>query len=66
MPPCADCAENYELPLYNEWLGQSIYRTFQAVKRGEPFAEDEFDILLNKRGFLSRIFRPLLGLATSS
>ena len=26
----------------------SVYRTFQAVKRGEPFAEDDFDILLNK------------------
>jgi len=44
----------------------SVYRTFQAVKRGEPFAEEDFDILLNKRGFLSRIFRPLFGLVTRS
>jgi high-affinity nickel-transport protein len=44
----------------------SVYRTFQAVKRGEPFAEDDFDILLNKRGFLSRIFRPLFRLVTKS
>jgi nickel/cobalt transporter (NiCoT) family protein len=44
----------------------SVYRTFQAVKRGEPFAEDDFDILLNKRGFLSRIFRPLFKLVTKS
>jgi nickel/cobalt transporter (NiCoT) family protein len=44
----------------------SVYRTFQAVKRGEPFAEDDFDILLNKRGFLSRIFRPLFKLITKS
>jgi len=44
----------------------SVYRTFQAVKRGEPFAEEDFDILLNKRGFLSRIFRPLFRLVSRS
>jgi high-affinity nickel-transport protein len=44
----------------------SVYRTFQAIKRGEPFADDDFDILLNKRGFLSRIFRPLFLLVTKS
>ena len=44
----------------------SVYRTFQAVKRGEPFAEEDFDILLNKRGFLSRNFRPLFKLVTKS
>ncbi len=44
----------------------SVYRTFQAVRRGEPFVEDDFDILLNKRGFLSRIFRPLFKLVTKS
>ncbi len=44
----------------------SVYRTFQAVKRGEPFVEEDFDLLLNKRGFLSRIFRPLFKLVTKS
>ncbi len=44
----------------------AVFRTFQAVKRGEPFAEDDFDILLNSRGFLSRIFRPLFGLVAKS
>ncbi len=44
----------------------SVYRTFQSVKRGEPFAEEDFDILLNRRGFLSRIFRPLFRIVTKS
>jgi high-affinity nickel-transport protein len=44
----------------------SICRAFQAAKRGEPFVEDDFDILLNSRGFLSRIFRPLFRLVTKS
>jgi nickel/cobalt transporter (NiCoT) family protein len=43
-----------------------VYRTFKAVKRGEPFVPDDFDILLNSRGLLSRIFRPLFGLVTKS
>ena len=44
----------------------SIFRTFQAVKRGEPFVEEDFDILLNSRGFLARIFRPLFRLVAKS
>jgi len=44
----------------------SVYQTFQAVKRGEPFVEEDFDLLLNKRGFLSRIFRPLFRLVSKS
>ncbi len=44
----------------------SVWRTFQAVKRGEPFQEDDFDLLLNNRGFLARIFRPLFKVVTKS
>jgi len=56
----------FAIALINILVLISVYRTFQAVKRGEPFAEDDFDILLNKRGFLSRIFRPLFRLVTKS
>ena len=56
----------FAIALINILVLISVYRTFQAVKRGEPFAEDDFDILLNKRGFLSRIFRPLFRLVTES
>jgi high-affinity nickel-transport protein len=44
----------------------SVWRTFQAVKRGEPFVENDFDLLLNSRGFLTRIFRPLFRIVTKS
>jgi high-affinity nickel-transport protein len=44
----------------------SVWRTFQAVKRGESFHEDDFDLLLNNRGFLARIFRPLFKVVTKS
>jgi nickel/cobalt transporter (NiCoT) family protein len=42
----------------------SVYRTFRAVRRGEPFIEEDFDILLNRRGLLNRIFRPVFGVVT--
>jgi len=44
----------------------SVVRTFRAVKRGEPFVEEDFDILLNSRGLLARIFRPVFGMVTTS
>src|ERR1700722_18526954 len=44
----------------------SVYRTFQAVKRGAPFIENDFDLLLNNRGILARIFRPLFRLVSKS
>lgn len=44
----------------------SVCRTFGAVKRGGRFVEDDFDILLNSRGLLSKVFRPLFRLVTKS
>jgi high-affinity nickel-transport protein len=56
----------FTIALFNIIVLISIYPTFQAVKRGEPYVEEDFDILLNSRGFLSRIFRPLFGLVSKS
>jgi len=56
----------FAIALVNVLVLVSVYRTFQAVKRGEPFAADDFDILLNSRGFLARIFRPLFRFVTRS
>jgi high-affinity nickel-transport protein len=44
----------------------SVWRTFHAVRRGEPFSDDDFDLLLNNRGVLARLFRPVFKLATKS
>ena len=54
------------LALFNLTVALSVYRSFQAVKRGEPFSEDDFDILLNSRGFLARLFRPLFKMVRTS
>jgi high-affinity nickel-transport protein len=44
----------------------SVYRTFQSVKAGKPFVEEDLDMLLNNRGLLARIFRPLFGMVSRS
>jgi nickel/cobalt transporter (NiCoT) family protein len=54
------------LAIFNMVVLLSVYRTFSAVKRGEPFSEDDFDILLNSRGLLARLFRPLFNMVTRS
>jgi len=56
----------FAIALVNVLVLISVFRTFQAVKRGEPFVEDDFDLLLNSRGLLARIFRPLFRLVTQS
>ena len=54
------------LAIFNLLVLISVWRTFNAVKRGEPFNQDDFDLLLNSRGFLARLFRPLFGLVSKS
>ncbi len=44
----------------------SVRRTFLAVKRDGRFVEEDLDLLLNSRGFLARLFRPLFRLITRS
>ena len=43
----------FAIAIVNVIVLVSVYRTFQAVKRGEPFVDSDFDILLNNRGFLA-------------
>jgi nickel/cobalt transporter (NiCoT) family protein len=43
-----------------------VYRTFQSVKNGGRFAEEDVDHLLSHRGLLGRIFRPAFRLIERS
>jgi len=44
----------------------SVCRSFMRVRRGEPYVDEDFDMLLGNRGFLSRLFRPMFNLIRSS
>jgi high-affinity nickel-transport protein len=45
---------------------RSIYQAFVRVRRGEPYVEEDFDMLLGNRGFLARLFRPIFGMIRNS
>ncbi len=45
---------------------RSIYKAFVRVRLGEPYVEEDFDMLLGNRGFLSRIFRPVFSMIRNS
>lgn len=45
---------------------RSVWRTWRDVRAGGRYVDEDFDILLNGRGVLARIFRPLFRLVTSS
>ena len=44
----------------------AVYRSFQRVKTGEKLVEEDFETLINQRGFMARLFRPLFRLIRKS
>lgn len=54
------------LAIFNIFVFASVWRSFQAVKRGEKVTDEDFDLLLNKRGLLSRLFRPVFAMVRKS
>ncbi|HKT67574.1 MAG TPA: HoxN/HupN/NixA family nickel/cobalt transporter, partial [Burkholderia sp.] len=44
----------------------SVYRTFRAARRGEAIVDADLDMLMNQRGVLARLFRPLFRLVSRS
>jgi nickel/cobalt transporter (NiCoT) family protein len=56
----------FGIAMVNLIVLQSVYRSFMRVRRGEPYVEEDFDLLLGNRGFLSRLFRPMFNLIQSS
>jgi nickel/cobalt transporter (NiCoT) family protein len=43
---------------------RGVWRAFGKVRRGEPYNNDDLDLLLNNRGLLARLFRPLFRLVS--
>lgn len=56
----------FAIAFVNMVVLRSIYRAFVCVRRGGAYVEEDFDMLLGNRGFLSRIFRPMFRLITRS
>ncbi|MBS0519086.1 MAG: HoxN/HupN/NixA family nickel/cobalt transporter [Proteobacteria bacterium] len=45
---------------------RGIWRTFRRVRAGGHYSEEDFDLLLNNRGLLARLFRPMFRLVHKS
>jgi high-affinity nickel-transport protein len=56
----------FAIAIVNLIVLRSIYRAFVRVRRGEPYVEEDFDMLLSNRGFLSRFFKPMFRLISRS
>jgi high-affinity nickel-transport protein len=56
----------FVMAIMNLLIAISVHRTFRNVTRGGTYVEEDFDMLLNKRGFFSRILRSLFNLVNKS
>lgn len=54
------------LAVMNLVIFRGIYQAWRRVRSGGEYVDDDFDMLLANRGFLSRLFRPLFRLVTRS
>ncbi len=54
------------LAIVNMMILIAVWRSFAAVKRGEPLIEEDLDILLNNNGFITRMVKPLFRIVTQS
>jgi high-affinity nickel-transport protein len=50
--------------IMNLMIAISVYRTFRDVRKGGTYVDEDFDMLLNKRGLFARIFQPLFKMVT--
>jgi high-affinity nickel-transport protein len=56
----------FAIAVANLIIFRAVHRTFKSVRRGEPYVDEDFDLLLGSRGFLARLFRPVFGMIRSS
>jgi high-affinity nickel-transport protein len=56
----------FAIALMNLWVLRSVYGSWKRVRAGEPYQDEDFDLLLADRGFLARLFRPLFKFITQS
>jgi high-affinity nickel-transport protein len=54
------------IAIMNLMIAVSVYKTFAHVRRGGRYVDEDFDMLLNRRGVLARLFRPMFRLVEKS
>ena len=56
----------FAIAIVNLIVLQSVYRTFVRVRSGEPYVEEDLNLLLAGRGILARVFRPIFRIINRS
>jgi high-affinity nickel-transport protein len=56
----------FAIALLNLLVLRSVVHALHRVRRGEPYVDEDLDLLLANRGLLARMFRPLFRLITRS
>ena len=56
----------FAIAIANLIILRAVYRTFQSVRRGQPYVDEDFDLLLGSRGFLARLFRSVFRMIRTS
>ena len=56
----------FTIAVVNLIVLRSVLAAFQRVRRGGTYIEEDFDLLLGNRGFLSRLFRPAFNMISKS
>jgi high-affinity nickel-transport protein len=63
---CVSAFFLFAIAIANMIVLLAVYRSFQAVRRGGRYVDEDIDLLLANRGFLGRLFRRLFRLIDSS
>ena len=50
----------------NMLILRSVWRTYRHVRGGGVYVDEDFDLLLNNRGVLARLFRPLFNMVSEA
>ena len=56
----------FVIAIMNLFILHGVWQRFRAVRRGEPYASEDLDILLAGRGLIARILRPFFRLVRRS
>ena len=56
----------FAMAIMNLAVARSVYLTYRHVCSGGAYNDDDLNILLNNRGFIARLLRPLFGLVDHS
>jgi nickel/cobalt transporter (NiCoT) family protein len=56
----------FTIAILNLVILGSVWSAFIRVKRGQPYVEEDLDVLLSGRGLLARLFRPLFRMVNRS